>query len=193
MSRRRNAPYKDRVEENGKVLIHEGHDAPRKQGAPDPKSIDQPRVILGGKLTRNGLFEKAAMEAKKGQRPAEIVSVHEKIHVGIWAFNGFFRLTDCWQKQDQSRSVFKFRLELAEDLDVKAAPPDALPHSRIIPSAIKLEVWQRDKGQCVICGANDQLHFDHDLPFSKGGTSLTAKNTRLLCARHNLAKSDKIQ
>jgi len=193
MSRRRNAPYKDRVEESGKVLIYEGHDAPRKQGAPDPKSIDQPRVILGGKLTRNSLFEKAAMEAKKGQRPAEIVAVYEKIHVGIWAFNGFFRLTDCWQEQDQSRSVFKFRLELAEDLDVEAAPPDAPPHSRIIPSAIKLEVWQRDKGQCVICGANDQLHFDHDLPFSKGGTSLTAKNIRLLCARHNLAKSDKIQ
>lgn len=193
MSRRSNAPYKDSVEENGKVLIYEGHDAPKKQGAPDPKSVDQPRIILGGKLTRNGLFEKAAIEAKKGQKSAEVVAVYEKIHVGIWAFNGIFRLTDCWQEQDRARSVFKFRLELAEDLDVEAAPPDTLPHSRIIPSAVKLEVWQRDKGQCVICGATDQLHFDHDLPYSKGGTSLTAKNIRLLCARHNLAKSNKIQ
>lgn len=193
MSRRSNAPYKDRVEENGRVLIYEGHDAHRKQGAPDPKSVDQPRVVLGGKLTRNGLFEKAAIEAKKGDRSAEVVGVYEKIHVGIWAFNGFFRLTDCWQEQDGTRSVFKFRLELAEDLDVEAAPLDALTRSRIIPSAVKLEVWNRDKGQCVICGATDQLHFDHDLPYSKGGTSLTAKNIRLLCARHNLAKSDKIQ
>lgn len=193
MSRRSNAPYKDRVEENGNVLIYEGHDAPRKQGAPDPKSVDQPRVVVGGKLTRNGVFERAAIAARKGQKTAEIVAVYEKIHVGIWAFNGFFRLTDCWQEKDGSRSVFKFRLDLAEDLDIEAAPPDALPHSRIIPSAVKLEVWQRDKGQCVICGATDQLHFDHDLPYSKGGTSLTARNIRLLCARHNLSKSDKIQ
>ncbi|MCX6739514.1 MAG: HNH endonuclease [Candidatus Parcubacteria bacterium] len=32
-----------------------------------------------------------------------------------------------------------------------------------------------------------------DLPFSKGGTSLTTKNIRLLCAKCNLAKSDKIE
>jgi hypothetical protein len=36
------------------------------------------------------------------------------------------------------------------------------------------------------------LHFDHDIPFSKGGSSLAAANVRLLCAKHNLEKSDKI-
>jgi len=193
MSRRSNAPYKDEVEESGKVLIYEGHDAPKRPGAPDPKSVDQPRTTSGVKLTRNGLFEQAAIESKNGRRPPEIVAVYEKIHVGIWAFNGFFRLTDCWQQRDGSRSVFKYRLELAEDLDVEAAPPESLPHTRMIPSAVKLEVWQRDKGRCVVCGAENNLHFDHDLPYSKGGTSLTARNIRLLCARHNLSKSDKIQ
>jgi hypothetical protein len=193
MSRRSNAPYKDRVEENGKVLIYEGHDAPRKKGDPDPKSIDQPRATSSSRLTRNGLFERAAIQAKKGQISPEIVAVYEKIHVGIWAFNGFFRLTDCWQESDGARSVFKYRLELAEDLSSEASAPDVLAHTRMIPSAVKLEVWQRDKGRCVICGQADNLHFDHDLPYSKGGTSLTAKNIRLLCARHNLSKSAKIQ
>jgi hypothetical protein len=193
MSRRSNAPYKDSVEENGKVLLYEGHDAPKRQGSPNPKSVDQPRTTWGTRLTRNGLFERAALAAKNGKRPPEIVAVYEKIHVGIWTFNGFFRLTDCWREQDGIRSVFKFQLELAEDLDIEAAPPETLPHPRMIPSAVKLEVWQRDKGRCVICGENDNLHFDHDLPYSKGGTSLTAKNIRLLCARHNLLKSGKIQ
>jgi hypothetical protein len=193
MSRRRNAPYRDRIEETGRVLIYEGHDAPRRQGTPDPKSIDQPRSTAYGKLTENGLFERAAVEAKRGQRPPEIVAVYEKIHAGIWAFNGFFRLTDSWPEKDGPRSVFKFRLELAEDLDFEAAPPEAPVHSRMIPSAVKLEVWQRDKGRCVICGAEDNLHFDHDLPYSKGGTSLTAMNIRLLCARHNLSKGAKLQ
>jgi 5-methylcytosine-specific restriction endonuclease McrA len=67
-----------------------------------------------------------------------------------------------------------------------------LPHSRLIPTAVKLEVWARDKGQCVLCGSKENLHFDHDLPFSKGGTSLTADNVRILCMRHNLKKSNKL-
>jgi hypothetical protein len=41
--------------------------------------------------------------------------------------------------------------------------------------------------------ATDELHFDHIVPFSKGGTSLKAENIRLLCARHNLQKSARIQ
>jgi hypothetical protein len=193
MSRRQSAPYKDRIEENGRVLVYEGHDVSRSQSCPTPKSIDQPSATPSGRPTQNGLFEQAAIEAKKGQRSPEVVAVYEKIHAGIWAFNGFFRLTDCWRERDETRSVFKFQLELAEDLDIEAAPPETLPHTRMIPSAVKLEVWQRDKGRCVICGENDNLHFDHDLPYSKGGTSLTAKNIRLFCARHNLSKSDKIQ
>ena len=51
----------------------------------------------------------------------------------------------------------------------------------------------RDQGRCVECGATDELHFDHVVPFSKGGTSLTAENVQLLCARHNLQKSARIQ
>jgi len=45
----------------------------------------------------------------------------------------------------------------------------------------------------VICGDTKNLHFDHDLPFSKGGASLIAKNVQLLCMKHNLQKSDKIE
>src|SRR5438874_9784689 len=67
-----------------------------------------------------------------------------------------------------------------------------LPHNRLIPTLVKVEVWRRDGGKCVQCGLTKNLHFDHDIPFSKGGSSLTAANVRLLCAIHNLEKSDKI-
>ena len=53
-------------------------------------------------------------------------------------------------------------------------------------------IFKRDKGQCVECGSKDHLHFDHILPFSKGGTSKDKKNIRLLCRRHNLKKSNKV-
>ena len=58
---------------------------------------------------------------------------------------------------------------------------------------VKRAVWKRDAGRCVECGSEDNLHFDHVLPYSKGGSSLVAENVQLLCARHNLAKSDRIQ
>jgi 5-methylcytosine-specific restriction endonuclease McrA len=57
---------------------------------------------------------------------------------------------------------------------------------------MEVEVWRRDGGKCVQCGSTKNLHFDHDIPFSKGGSSLTAANVRLLCAKHDLEKSDKI-
>jgi 5-methylcytosine-specific restriction endonuclease McrA len=59
-------------------------------------------------------------------------------------------------------------------------------------TSVKLAVWRRDGGKCVVCGASDDLHFDHDLPYSKGGTSITEDNVQLMCARHNLEKGAKI-
>jgi 5-methylcytosine-specific restriction endonuclease McrA len=50
-----------------------------------------------------------------------------------------------------------------------------------------------DGGKCRMCDASDELHFDHIVPFSRGGTSLTAENVQLLCARHNLQKRDRIE
>jgi 5-methylcytosine-specific restriction endonuclease McrA len=86
--------------------------------------------------------------------------------------------------------VFKFSLKPVEKKSFGRLVE--LPHNRLIPTPVKVEVWRRDRGQCVQCGSPKNLHFDHDIPFSKGGSSLTAANVRLLCAKHNLEKSDKI-
>lgn len=91
---------------------------------------------------------------------------------------------------DCKRNVFKFYLRPVERKAFGRIVE--LPHTRLIPKQVKLQVWQRDKGRCVLCGSDRNLHFDHEIPFSKGGSSLTAENIRLLCARHNLQKSDKI-
>jgi 5-methylcytosine-specific restriction endonuclease McrA len=73
-------------------------------------------------------------------------------------------------------------------------PPDRFSERRrLIPTSVKLEVWARDNARCVICGEKSELHFNHILPFSKGGTSLRAENVQLLCARHNLTKSANIE
>jgi 5-methylcytosine-specific restriction endonuclease McrA len=109
-------------------------------------------------------------------------------------FNGFFRLVDAWQEASNGRSVFKFRLEIDPDATPRTDLREPqLEQNRMIPTAVKLKVWKRDRGRCVMCGSTDNLHFDHIIPYSRGGSSLVADNIQLLCARHNLAKRDRIQ
>jgi hypothetical protein len=131
--------------------------------------------------------------APNSQRDPERVRVYEKIRPGIWSYNGVFHLVDSWREKDEFRKVFKFRLIAVEgDEDFAVRPRGNIQRRRVIPSSVKLAVWKRDGGKCTMCGATDELHFDHDLPWSKGGTSITEENVQLLCARHNLGKSDRI-
>ena len=194
MSLRSGAPYADRVEQNGRVLIYEGHDVPRRKNGPDPKIIDQPMANPGGVLTQNGLFYQAAMAYKSNKSQPEFVKVYEKIRSGIWAYNGLFKLVDAWQQEvGNTRKVFKFQMEMLDDIGNADIEPQDLNHNRLIPASVKLEVWKRDKGRCVRCGSRDNLHFDHIIPYSKGGSSLVAENIQLLCARHNLNKRNNIE
>ena len=193
MSVRRNSPYEDRLDNDGSTIIYEGHDAPRSALVPDPKVVDQPLVFNGGAPTQNGRFLRAALANKRGEAPPCPVRVYEKIKDGIWSYNGLFSLVDAWPEGQRNRTVFKFKLVAVESESIHTTGrQDRIERRRVIPTAVKLEVWKRDGGRCVLCKATDELHFDHDLPFSKGGTSLKADNVQLLCARHNLSKSDRI-
>ena len=193
MSTRDGAPYDDRLEEDGRVLIYEGHDVPNTKDGPDPKSVDQPMRHDSGSFTQNGHFYGAADRVRESDQDRELVRVYEKVRKGIWVFNGTFDLVDAWIEASGGRDVFKFRLQL---LDVQPGTdgPIAVPsHNRLIPSAVKQEVWKRDGGRCVMCESTDHLHFDHVIPFSRGGASILAENIQLLCARHNLEKRDRIE
>jgi hypothetical protein len=113
MSVRKGSPYADRVEDNGQILIYEGHDLP-KNLARDPKSQDQPFHTPKGTLTQNGKFFEAAEKYKNGFQEAELVKVYEKIKDGIWVYNGLFELVDAWIEKEDGRSVFKFKLHVTD-------------------------------------------------------------------------------
>ena len=191
MSLREGAPYADALDPITGMLTYEGHDEPQRQDAPNPKEVDQPLTTLRGSWTENGKFFRAAMDFKSGLREKpELIKVYEKISRGIWSYKGFFELIDANIVSDGKRKVFKFSLKPVQKKTFGRVVD--LPHNRLILTAVKVEVWRRDGGKCVQCGSKKNLHFDHDIPFSKGGSSLTAANVRLLCAKHNLEKSDKI-
>jgi hypothetical protein len=194
MSLRPGAPYADRVEEGGRVIIYEGHDIPLIKGGSDPKAIAQPEFLPSGRLTQNGLFADAVRRFKAGRAEAERVKVFEKIRAGIWVYNGLFRLVDVWQETSDRRQVFKFKLEILDQLHEFSTPAiGRIDHDRVIPAVVKIEVWKRDRGSCVKCGSRENLHFDHIIPYSQGGSSKDAKNIQILCLSHNLGKRDRIE
>jgi len=191
MSVRKGAPYADAIDPTTGDLLYEGHDEPKTATVKNPKKVDQPLKTKGGILTENGKFFAAAKDFKNGAtKDPHLIKVYEKITKGIWSYKGFFELVDAEILTDRHRKVFKFHLRPVEKTILGGVTE--LAHTRIIPTSVKLEVWKRDGGKCVECGRRDNLHYDHHIPFSKGGSSLTAENVRLLCIRHNLEKSDKI-
>ena len=111
-------------------------------------------------------------------------------------FQWYIQIIGASQEESNSRKVFKFQLELTKDdslsTEISKQRVD-LDHNRLIPAQVKLEVWKRDRGKCTKCCSTDNLHFDHILPFPRGGSSLVSKNIQLLCARHNIEKSDNIE
>ena len=196
MSVRPNAPYRDELLPDGTTLIYEGHDTPRTSPAIDPKAVNQPEGTSAGTLTQNGRLHQAAQAAKLGTRLPELVRVYEKIRPGIWADNGFFELVDSWLENDGKRNVFKFKLAAIEKEPRVGAARVLHEHGQrrgLIPTQVRLEVWKRDGGKCVILGSSDELHFDHIISCSRGGTSLKADNIQWLYARQNIAKRDNIE
>jgi hypothetical protein len=194
MSIRPGAPYDDEITNDGTVLIYEGHDVNKTKATPYPKQLDQIESLPSGKLTENGKFHRAAQNYKLGRQDPERVRVYEKIKDGIWSYNGIFHLIDSWLQTSGGRQVFKFKLKAVEGQEDfnKPIPKETLIR-RIIPSSVKLVVWKRDGGKCIKCGTTTDLHFDHIIPWSRGGSSNDPANIQLLCGRHNIQKSNKIE
>jgi HNH endonuclease len=188
MSVQAGAPYHDCLIDDGITLIYEGHDEPMSAAVRQPKLVNQPLYAPSGTLTQNGKFHEAAQAYRLGQRAAEYVRVYEKWRQGLWLYHGVFHLVDSWQEGNGQRQVCKFKLVATETADDNQLPVPPLKPRRSIPRAVKLAVWRRDGGRCVVCGAQERLHFDHIVPYSKGGTSVDAENIQLLCAHHNLTK-----
>jgi len=201
MSVREGAPYHDGFDEKGEKLVYEGEDINRRE-SDRPKEVDQPMFTRTGKLTNNGLFFKAAEDYKNKHRiKPEVIRVYEKLSNNVWSDKGLFHLVDADYQQSpgERRRVFKFILLPIGLTDAPQQDLEEFEFSRRIPTEIKRIIWERDGGKCMykmpdgkICGAQKDLHFDHIIPWSKGGSSNDLRNIQLLCGKHNLSKSNKI-
>jgi len=76
--------------------------------------------------------------------------------------------------------------------------PAPIKNTRYIPRSVKDSVRIRDKEQCTFiatdgtrCCEKVGLEFDHEIPFSRGGTA-TVENLRLTCKAHNRLYAEQI-
>ena len=102
----------------------------------------------------------------------------------------WFRASDLLQRFN--RKYQNRQLNLMALVDTQFAPASWEQTTREpINKALKSEIWRRDQGSCVECGAQNNLHFDHIIPVSKGGGTI-AQNLQLLCQSCNLSKGASI-
>jgi len=191
MSTRAWSPYWDEVLNEWEEIIYEWHDVPRSKDFPDTKNLDQ-KLFHKTWMTQNWLFFSAAQEYKDWKRKPEVIKVYEKIKSWIWVYNWYFSLLDARDDKSDWRTVYKFKLKIIDWIMEDEIEKKELDHNRMIPSHVKLEVRKRDKWKCITCWEEKNLHFDHIIPYSKWWSSLLGENIQLLCAKHNLQKSDKI-
>lgn len=84
------------------------------------------------------------------------------------------------------QEVINFLIRKANGLEKQPARD-----TRYIPADVRSEVWYRDGGRCVFCGADAYLEFDHIIPLSKGGAT-SIDNLQILCRNCNSEKKDSI-
>ena len=87
-----------------------------------------------------------------------------------------------------SMIVFEILLYLIKKANFLITQRNEMEMSRHIPHDVKVEVYHRDGGKCVMCGDNRYLEFDHIIPVSKGGSS-PPRNLQILCGKCNREKS----
>ncbi|HRR95744.1 MAG TPA: HNH endonuclease [Candidatus Ratteibacteria bacterium] len=88
---------------------------------------------------------------------------------------------------DKERKKFERLKSLYDSEEVKENSKSRPP----IPEEVKIAVWRRDNGRCVKCGSQENLEYDHIIPFAKGGSN-TARNIQLLCEKCNRQKRDNL-
>lgn len=103
----------------------------------------------------------------------------------FWWDNAGYSPGDVKALIHQRESRHQRRLEQAHTmLRVESSPR---PRRQPIPREVKRLVFERDGGECVDCGSRFDIHYDHIIPLSLGGSS-TVENLQLLCAPCNQQK-----
>lgn len=190
---------------NSQEVLPNAHDWP---GIPDRKTIGSATAYLRT-LHADSTYRQAAAEFLERQRlePQAVVGVvveySTKYWTKYWAYKDTIFKVESDEPDIDVHTVLlllkHFMLKRSRYYEKIRREIEALENleklqrveRELIPEAVRLFVWQRDKGQCVKCGSRQRLEFDHVIPVAAGGSN-TERNIQLLCESCNRAKGSTI-
>lgn len=146
-----------------------------------------------GAVVGERTFSRRALQALRERQQDEPVAVLQDGPRVYWIHDDRFFWEDDGLEADDVRALVFARdarrrrtLERAHAA-LAGEEQGGVPRREPIPRSVRQEVWERDGGRCVDCGADFELQFDHVIPFALGGAS-TAENLQVLCAPCNQRK-----
>lgn len=109
---------------------------------------------------------------------------------GTWrkALEAFVEYVNSETGSDQEKVNVEDALETVQENEI------VFKHKtkRVPNERLKVQILMRDGNKCRLCGitvTGNDIHFDHIIPWSKGGETVL-ENLQILCALHNLAKGN---
>jgi len=200
---RRNGDY-DGLINTHSYPLHQLLDLSTVPGLPLTVFLDEP---LAGHLDKRW-WQSIKVKQIRDQKLLLVVkaAMNEELPFAWFYSDRFIFGRHEWElkKSEEHLGFDELRLVFLEEIDKERRKFERLQHRfsgvaststartrNTIPQDVRIFVWRRDQGRCVICGSQEKLEYDHIIPFSKGGSN-TERNIQLLCERCNRQKSDGI-
>lgn len=152
---------------------------------------------FGTEATPYRVFSKRSYNDASEQKEHEPVRLHDHNGRTWWWFRKHVYVESEGLNADDVKALalqLQRRRDAALDRAHAEERGEALASARPrepIPESVRHEVWRRDQGRCVDCGAREKLEFDHIIPWNEGGSN-TARNLELRCENCNGSKGDRI-
>ncbi len=156
--------------------------------------ISRVEIQLGAKEEPLVLDGRSWARVTKSEQPVAVITRAERT---LWhTTEGWFWEDDGLAAEDVSLLLWDRNRRLHSRLDrlrkIQAREGVLADARRArIPEEVRRFVWERDLGRCVRCETEDDLQFDHVIPFSRGGGN-SEENIQILCGRCNREKSNRI-
>jgi hypothetical protein len=162
--------------------------------ASDKKAVLEQLENLSSREGEKMLFVMSGEEKKEKETEKRISSSKVKVSIILSdkTLQALQTLKDLIGKELSYNDLIDYMADVAikniekkkfKVLSSSKVSPSAPHVNRVIKSAVKKEVYLRDK-KCTKCGSTRNLNFDHQIPFALGGKS-DAGNIRLLCFNCN--------
>jgi len=169
--------------------------------------LDGDQIVGTPAVEVPGLVTLSVQSVRCHHRTADVYAVQQRgeqrdlVGLGAHFYLAQHRAMGMVERREQVRAVqadmprLRFNpppIPLSWPLYVEDVPPPGAPwerNSRSIPQDVRIAVSVRDQGRCVCqgcalhrgpCGSTEDLHFDHKIPYSRGGAN-TVANIQLLC------------